>query len=142
MSFRNAHPLLQASAVPYRYRDEAPEFCLITSFRGGRWGFPKGISDPGETPLETALKEADEEAGLHGRIEGDPLGEYEYSKWGTVLAVTVYLMRVTAVDEDWEEAGVRRRRWCRAGEAREMLHREELRGMLDAAMERIGRAGG
>ena len=141
MSSHPSNPILQASAVPYRYRDGEPEFCLITSFRGGRWGFPKGIIDPGETPVETALKEAEEEAGLHGRIEGAPLGEYEYSKWGTELVVTVYLMRVTAADDDWEEAQVRKRRWCGADEARAAIGRGEIGRMLDAARERIAHAG-
>jgi phosphohistidine phosphatase len=133
--------LLQAGTVPYRIRRGRPEFCLITSIRKGTWGFPKGIIDPGETPEETALKEAEEEAGLHGQIVGDPLGQYEYRKWGTALLVTVYLMQVTAVDDDWDEAEVRERRWCPAGKARAVLRRNELRELLDAALEQIGEGG-
>jgi len=140
MSSHPSNPILQASAVPYRQRDGAAEFCLITSSRGRRWGFPKGIIDPGETPVETALKEAEEEAGLHGRIEGAPLGEYEYAKWGTVLVVTVYLMRVTAADDQWEESDLRERRWCGAEAARAAIGRDEVRRMLDAAQQRIAHA--
>ena len=128
---------MQAAAVPYRCRDGQPEFCLITSVRKGHWGFPKGIIDPGETPVQTALKEAEEEAGLHGRIEGDPLGKYEYYKWGTVLVVTVYLMQVTMTDADWQEASLRDRVWCRADEARAAISRQEFRELLEAALERI-----
>ena len=76
-------PIAQACVVPYRRRDERIEFCLITSLKKKRWIFPKGIVDPGETVEEAALKEAFEEAGLHGRILGDPIGKYEDSKWGT-----------------------------------------------------------
>jgi len=129
--------LEQASAVPYRFRDGQPEFCLITSTRSGKWGFPKGIIDPGETAEETAAKEAEEEAGLHGRIVGEPIGQYQYSKWGTTLLVTVYLMEVNGVDDDWEEAELRERVWRRAEEARAAISRTELRRLLDAAVERI-----
>jgi len=123
--------------VPYRFRGTQPEFCLITSINKGRWGFPKGIIDPGETTIQTALKEAKEEAGLNGFIEGKPLGQYEYYKWSTTLVVVAFLMRVTAVDDDWEEAELRSRCWCAAGEARQKIGRQELRGLLDAALKRI-----
>jgi 8-oxo-dGTP pyrophosphatase MutT (NUDIX family) len=130
-------PLLQAAAIPFRLRDGQPEFCLITSIRKGAWGVPKGIIDPGETGPETALKEAEEEAGLHGRIVGEPLGEFQYFKWNTTLEVTVYLMEVTAADDDWEEAELRDRAWHRAREAQAAIHRDELRELLDVAIERI-----
>jgi phosphohistidine phosphatase len=130
-------PILQAAAIPYRLRDRTAEFCLITSFRRGHWGVPKGIIDPGETPQQTALKEAEEEAGLFGRIEGGPLGTFEYFKWGTVLYVTVYLMRVTQVEADWQEARFRKRAWYGAHEARATIHRDEIRAMITPAMNRI-----
>lgn len=130
-------PIQQASAVPYRKRDGRVEFCLITSSRKRRWGFPKGIIDPGETPRETALKEALEEAGLHGRLEGDPLGQYQYRKWGTTLSVTCFLMEVTAAEDNWEEADVRQRRWRTAEKARKLLDRDPLLELLDAAAERV-----
>jgi len=137
MSFDHVESIQQACAIPYRCRDGQPEFCLITSIRRGTWGFPKGIIDPGETPEDTALKEAEEEAGLHGRIVGKPLGRYEYRKWGTVLSVHVYLMQVTTADDDWDEADLRERTWCPPDEARAAIHRQELRELLDAALVTI-----
>jgi 8-oxo-dGTP pyrophosphatase MutT (NUDIX family) len=38
-----------------------------------RWDLPKGIAEPGETPRETAVREAWEEAGL--RLAAQPLGD-------------------------------------------------------------------
>jgi len=137
MSASEKGPIPQASAVPYRHRNGAPEFCLITSAGKGRWGFPKGIIDPGETPIETVLREAEEEAGLHGHVEPRPLGEYEYHKWGASLLVTVYLMQVTDVDDDWEEARWRQRRWCSAGEARSLIDRQALHKSLVTAIKRL-----
>lgn len=100
--------------------------------------FPKGIIDPGETYVETALKEAHEEAGLHGRIVGEPLGTYEYFKWGTTLEVTVVLMEVLHCDDCWEESAVRQRRWAPVDEAIEILSKEELRDLLRQAVDLLG----
>jgi putative (di)nucleoside polyphosphate hydrolase len=44
-----------------------------------RWDLPKGISDPGETPIEAAVREAWEETGL--RLDADALhdlGVFDY----------------------------------------------------------------
>ncbi|MBC8874044.1 MAG: NUDIX hydrolase [Planctomycetes bacterium] len=129
----------QASAIPFRHVDNGVEFCLITSLKRKRWMFPKGIIDPGETYVETALKEAHEEAGLHGRIVGEPLGTYEYFKWETTLEVTVVLMEVLNCDDLWEEAGLRERRWLPAAEALEILSQRELRHLLQKAIEVLDR---
>jgi diadenosine hexaphosphate hydrolase (ATP-forming) len=37
---------------------------LILRHRRGEWVFPKGHIDPGETPLQAALREVEEEAGV------------------------------------------------------------------------------
>ncbi len=37
---------------------------LILRHRRGEWIFPKGHIDPGETPLQAALREVEEEAGV------------------------------------------------------------------------------
>ncbi len=126
----------QACAVPFRKKGKRLEFCLITS-SAGRWVFPKGLIDPGDTPAVTARKEALEEAGLHGRLVGKPLGSYEARKNGRILSVVVMLMRVTRSDEDWEEAAWRQRRWVTQDAARQLLCQSELLDCLDAALLRL-----
>ena len=133
-------PLPQAAAIPYRWRGESPDFCLITSSQKAHWAFPKGMIDPGESWTETALKEAYEEAGLRGAIEGPPLGSYAYAKWGLTLEVTVGLLRVEEELDAWQEAGVRSRRWADEAEALALIDRAELRQLLTLAAERL-RAG-
>ena len=137
MSHPTPDPILQAAAIPYRMEKGSPEFCLITSINNGRWGFPKGIIDPGETPVETALKESNEEAGLSGEILGKPLGRFVYQKWGTSLEVTVFLMAVSTAADAWDEMELRQRSWCGEDETRNKLHRDEYQELLDAAMKRI-----
>jgi 8-oxo-dGTP pyrophosphatase MutT (NUDIX family) len=130
-------PIEQATAIPYRRQGPWLEFCLITTSQGLRWGFPKGIIEPGQTAEEAALQESLEEAGLHGLIEGDVLGAYEYSKWGRILRVRAFLMQVVQDDDHWLEAHFRRRAWCSFEEARSRLDRPPLRQLLAMAQSRL-----
>jgi 8-oxo-dGTP pyrophosphatase MutT (NUDIX family) len=44
----------------------------------GTWALPKGNLDPGETPVETAVREVLEETGVHGRLV-EKLGDVKYT---------------------------------------------------------------
>ena len=134
----NGHPISpdQASAVPFRRFGEGVEFCLITT-SAGRWGFPKGYIDAGESPEQTALKEALEEAGLHGRIVGTPLVCYRTDKNGDSKKVVAMLMEVTRCDDQWDEARLRQRRWVSQNEAQGLLNRESLQACLEVAQDRL-----
>jgi 8-oxo-dGTP pyrophosphatase MutT (NUDIX family) len=66
--------------------------------RGERtWALPKGLVDPGESPAETAVREAYEETGLQARLDvklGDV--KYVYTRRTGVRVfklVTFYLLR-------------------------------------------------
>lgn len=50
--------------VVYRLRDGIPELLLIRETVSGAWGFPKGHMAEGESPVDTAMREAREETGL------------------------------------------------------------------------------
>jgi 8-oxo-dGTP pyrophosphatase MutT (NUDIX family) len=97
----------QAAAVAIR----RGRVCLITSRNRKRWVIPKGWIEPGQTAGETALQEAYEEAGLVGALEREPIGTYLYEKEGNSYHVTVFVMRVTSVAQDWPERDFRQREW-------------------------------
>lgn len=132
--------LPQAGAIPYRMREAAPEYLLITSHKGN-WIFPKGIIDPGETAEQTALKESREEAGIGGRIAGPPIGSYTYEKWDCLCTVTVFLLEVQSEDPRWLEASERQRAWFRFHEARAIIKGKKLARLLDRAHETLTAAG-
>src|SRR5207247_418978 len=56
-----APPRPQAAAIPFRRVDGQLAICLIRKLTLP-WGIPKGRVEPGETPEQTALREALEEA--------------------------------------------------------------------------------
>jgi 8-oxo-dGTP pyrophosphatase MutT (NUDIX family) len=97
---------------------------------GKRWVVPKGRIEPGQTAGETALQEAWEEAGLVGVLLPEPVGSYRYEKCGIICHVTVYLMHVTEVTNDWPESGLRLRRWHRPEHALTRIEEPSLRKLL------------
>jgi 8-oxo-dGTP pyrophosphatase MutT (NUDIX family) len=109
-------------------------FALVTSRRTGRWVFPKGSVDAGQTPQAAAAREAMEEAGVAGRPEPAPVGSFRALKvrapfvWP--IEVAIYPMRIDRVLEDWPESGQRDRRFVTLDEARHLLRD---RAMLDVA---------
>lgn len=128
----------QAGVIPFRVRDGVVEICLITTVSDRRWSIPKGLIDPGDTPTETAHKEAREEAGLTGEILGPALGRYDYTKWRRKLTVEVYLLRVTGAAPTWLEMKSRERRWVSSDEAVGLLQSHPCRELLTVALDRIG----
>ena len=50
--------------VPFRHEEGAWKVLLILHVEGNHWGFPKGKANPGETALESAMRELKEETGF------------------------------------------------------------------------------
>ncbi len=65
MKSPNGQNQLEASfgLVPIADQAGVLQFLLI-QHRAGHWGFPKGHAEPGETPLQTACREFEEETGI------------------------------------------------------------------------------
>ena len=103
---------------------------LITSFRSQRWIIPKGNVD-GETPPHVAAaKEAEEEAGVRGRIGEQPIGHFCYDKLRDgefhLLEVDVYPLDVREELPQWPEMDIRARRWLLIEEAADLVEEPDL----------------
>lgn len=130
-----SEPIDQAAVVAVR----DGRICLITTSSGKRWLIPKGKRQAGRDLRETAAREAWEEAGLVGTVKADPLGEYEFVKFGCLHRVIVFRMRVHEAKRRWPERGKRRRRWVRPSKAIARIAHAELREIvagLNAKKER------
>jgi len=120
----------QAAALPVR----SGRICLITSSNGKRWIIPKGLIEPGQTAGETALQEAWEEAGLVGALHPEPIGSYLYDKNGNTCHVTVFLMQVNEVVQEWPERELRQRSWLSVAGALERIEDPGLADILRATL--------
>jgi len=120
----------QSGVIPYRINGTELEMLLVTSRKKGRWIIPKGIIDPGTSAIDSAVREACEEAGVQGRAHPKILGKYRYKKWGGTCVVQVFGLEVTRVLDSWPEAQVRERKWVTKEQAVELIEEPDLQEIL------------
>ena len=95
----------QAAAIPVR----DGLVCLVTSRSGRRWVIPKGRIEAHQSTADAAAAEAWEEAGLLGTLSNESVGQFEYAKENRKHRVTVFVLTVETVRDDWPEQFQRRR---------------------------------
>jgi len=122
----------QSAVIPYRRTspNNELEILLITSRGRGRWIIPKGVIDPGESAIDSAMREASEEAGIKGEPQTPALGAYQYEKWGGTCTVEVFALEVTKIRDTWPEKEVRRRQWMPITKAAESVEEPDLRTLI------------
>ncbi len=83
------------------------------------WSFPKGHKEPGETDIETALRETKEEVGLDVRIVDDePLRTWHLVHNGTVnKEVVLFISEATSDKVIPQEGEVEVAKWVKVSEA-------------------------
>jgi 8-oxo-dGTP pyrophosphatase MutT (NUDIX family) len=101
--------------MPFRLSPDL-EILLVTSRETGRWVIPKGWPMKSKTRREAAAIEALEEAGVEGRIQRQPLGDYEYLKVlrsgdAQRCRVTVFPLEVQVQHDTWREQDQRSTQW-------------------------------
>lgn len=131
----------QSAVIPYRVEDGRVDVLLVTSVRNRHWVVPKGLIEPGLDSVSSAAKEAEEEAGIRGTIDPNPLGTYEYKKWGGTCQVEVFAMYVEEMMEDWPEAEFRTREWFGVEQASEKADKKGLRKLIALLPVRVLGAG-
>jgi 8-oxo-dGTP pyrophosphatase MutT (NUDIX family) len=127
----------QAGLIPFRRKGGEVEVLLITTLKRKRWVIPKGLIEPDLSPAESALMEAEEEAGIQGTVDSEPLGTYEYRKWGGTCRVEVYAMRVNKTLDDWPEAETRSREWFSIEEAVERVAQNGLKSLIRCLSDKL-----
>ncbi|CAH0473147.1 unnamed protein product [Peronospora belbahrii] len=122
-----------------RFGTGVDEFLLISSSKDEtQWIIPKGGWENDESAVESALREADEEAGVMGDIVGS-LGSLDFlSQQGKPCRFYGFKLLVTDVYEHWAEK-TRKRKWVLFNEACELLkHRPELVEMMSQHVQEGG----
>ncbi|MEQ5774192.1 histidine phosphatase family protein [Thalassospira sp. NFXS8] len=142
---RPAYFYHQSSVIPFRVMpDHSPdadiEILMTLSSSGKHLVIPKGAIDPGLTAIESAVKEAREEAGCIGTVHEPAVGSYHYQKWGARCNVEVFAMQVTNLlpDTEWEESH-RGRKWVALNDAIETVKEEGLRKILQVFRDQKSR---
>jgi phosphohistidine phosphatase len=123
------HYYTQSAVIPVRERAGQIEILLITSRKKKRWVLPKGVKEPELSLVDSAAKEALEEAGIEGKIMEPAIGRYDYEKWGGVCNVQVFVMRVEKVHPQWQEA-FRDRAWLSVEDAAQRVREDALQQLI------------
>lgn len=124
----------QAGAIVARPGPHGPEVLLVSARKTrGDVVFPKGHLEAGETAEAAALREAREEAGVRGRVEG-PAGTLSFQSGDEAVDVAYYLVRYEA-DVAADEA--RGARWLPLDAAVATLTHADARHLLLANAGRI-----
>ena len=136
------HDLLFWPSVACLIRDEEGRILFVQHVEG-RWTFPAGAVDPGETPADAARREAWEEAGIvvqplriAGVFGGDPHFRGRYANGDEVAWVTtLFEARIESGEpkpSDDETADVR---WLTPGEAAQLALSPATRWMLERFLD-------
>jgi 8-oxo-dGTP pyrophosphatase MutT (NUDIX family) len=131
------------AAVCYRLcADGGIEFLLVRT-RAGRWTFPKGGVDDDPSAAAAAAREAQEEAGVLGRVEPRSFTHYLHSKGDHIAhKVDAHLCEVLHLERPaefhrtptWFSAEKAKRR---LREDRPIPYADELERVVDHAVRRL-----
>ena len=115
----------QSAVVPFRLENGKIKILLITSRKKKKCIIPKGVVEPDFSTSDSAAQEAFEEAGIKGNIYPNPIGKYQYEKWGGTCTVTVFLMEIEKLIWEWPE-NFRNRIWVGVEEAKIYIKENKL----------------
>ncbi|KAL6994542.1 Nucleoside diphosphate-linked moiety X motif 13 [Sarracenia purpurea var. burkii] len=140
---------LVSGCIPYRVakddkdhnsdRKHKVEVLMISSANRDGLVFPKGGWDDDETLEEAACREALEEAGVKGILNGNPLGVWEFRSKSSEERCSLeggckgymFALEVTEELEIWPEQGVYDRKWVYLKEAFKLCRYEWMRRALE-----------
>jgi 8-oxo-dGTP pyrophosphatase MutT (NUDIX family) len=92
---------MSAGGVVFRHTSSGIEIVLCYRESEDLWALPKGTPEPGETTVETALREVTEESGLEV-VSGAAVDETRYSfvRGGYLYEKVVYFYLMSAIGGD------------------------------------------
>jgi len=104
---------------------------LVTSRHSKSWSLAKGRVEPSLGAVESARREAHEEAGVIGRLSHASIGSYTHHKSsGGTFRVRVFKMHVRKTLSNWPEKDERKRRWVSIETALKIVANPSLRRLI------------
>lgn len=122
--------------------DGTRRYLLLRNSRHGAWGFPKGHSEKGETLLQTALRETEEETGITSLtavpgFECTDTYQVTTPKRGEYLKTVTYFLATTSHPSHVRSHEHSDSGWFALNDALEKLGFPKLQAMLKQADEHL-----
>jgi 8-oxo-dGTP pyrophosphatase MutT (NUDIX family) len=110
------------------------EYAVVHRPRYGDWSLPKGKADAGESDVEAALREVEEETGVRGEL-GPELGTVRYTdRHGRPKQVRYWLIDAARNPPEFRPNDeIDDVRWCSAADAGKLLSYEHDRKLIAGA---------
>lgn len=122
-------------ALVYRYDSGRLLLLLLRHRHGGHWSFPKGHVEGSETEVETALREVQEETGLHVSLQRGFRHTVEYYPKPGVKKQVVYFLGKALPNEPVvrQEIEISELKWVEWDEACRCVTYKNDRDLLNMA---------
>lgn len=125
-------------ALVFRRFHGNTELLLIKHANGGHWSFPKGHVEPGETEVETALREIKEETGIDVIIDPSFREVISYSpKKDTQKDVIYFIARAQNYDYTPQEEEIAQIKWVEINRAHTILTYDNDKQLVNKAKQVI-----
>ena len=125
-------------ALVFRRLHGNTELLLIKHANGGHWSFPKGHVEPGETEVETALREIKEETGIDVIIDPSFREVISYSpKKDTQKDVIYFVARAQNYDYTPQEEEIAQIKWVEINRAHTILTYDNDKQLVNKAKQVI-----
>ena len=104
---------------------------LMVYQNNGFWGFPKGHMEPGESEVETAVREVAEETGLKIVVDGGKRFEFSYDlpELGLHKTVVLFLAETDRQEARRQVSEIKELKWVPFSEVEDMLTFSEWRAV-------------
>ncbi len=136
-----------AGGVVFRRRGLLVDILMIQD-RAGRWTIPKGHVEEGESLQQTALREVQEETGLHNLRIGEKLDKlhFFYRKEGKLIFMTTYVFLMEALGDTEaivpeQSEGIAAVAWFSKDKALELIEYKDTEKLFKIGLAKIMRAG-
>ncbi|MEO8452629.1 MAG: NUDIX hydrolase [Gemmatimonadota bacterium] len=134
---RRAQREVSAGGIVFRRFGEAVCYLLICDSYHN-WGFPKGHLEEGEGPAEAAIRETEEETGLHDLILHGPIRiiDWHFRFRGRLIHKYCHFFLFESREGEpapQQDEGISACKWCPLDEALTTLSYENARGVLRRA---------